>query len=311
MITNDDILKLQSELTKEQWDKLVYYLSKNRLLELKELIRNKVKVRFVRNMRKYSNKYILKLGHDKNIRIETVNLLKQSRITLKRVYELVEKNDIVDANTLLRSSFENLIMAMMINEDEKVYQEFIDLSIDDSSRNYTKPQKLRNSFRKIMKKLDGNLFVDISNKKLKDMLDEFYDKLCMFTHSTLIVNTMVEIEKDNILDVYMLFVKQNAYFVELLIYLSLKYLTKSGDKHLDLSLAVLGWWILLLDIPKDSISSSSIEKLYGLLYANSNKTYFESLNKDIQSLNGEIEQLKTEIYNDPIYVIKILEKIFK
>lgn len=311
MITNDDILKLQSELTKEQWDKLVYYLSKNRLLELKELIRNKVKVRFVRNMRKYSNKYILKLGHDKNIRIETVNLLKQSRITLKRVYELVEKNDIVDANTLLRSSFENLIMAMMINEDEKVYQEFIDLSIDDSSRNYTKPQKLRNSFRKVMKKLDGNLFVDISNKKLKDMLDEFYDKLCMFTHSTLIVNTMVEIEKDNILDVYMLFVKQNAYFVELLIYLSLKYLTKSGDKPLDLSLAVLGWWILLLDIPKDSISSSSIEKLYGLLYANSNKTYFESLNKDIQSLNGEIEQLKTEIYNDPIYVIKILEKIFK
>ena len=97
----------------------------------------------------------------------------------------------MDANTLLRSSFENLIMAMMINRDENVYNEFIELSINNQTRCNTKPQTLRNNFRRVLKELDCDIFNEISNTKLKSMLDELYDKLCLFTHSTLIVNAMV------------------------------------------------------------------------------------------------------------------------
>ena len=56
------------------------------------------------------------------------------------------------------------------------------------------------------------------------MLDEFYDKMCLFTHSTIFVNAMVELEKDNDLDLYAISIKMNTYFVEVLLYLCLKYL---------------------------------------------------------------------------------------
>ena len=47
LITEEDIKKIQSELTEEQFQKLVYFCSKDRLLELKELARKKCKTKFV------------------------------------------------------------------------------------------------------------------------------------------------------------------------------------------------------------------------------------------------------------------------
>ena len=205
LITEEDIKKIQSELTEEQFKKLVYFCSKDRLLELKELARKKCKTKFVSVMRKYINKFLKQLDNNEIIkRRETINLLTQTRNTLKNVYKLINSKDIVDANCLLRSAFENLIMGMMINESENTYKEFINLSIDDTTRKYTKLQKLRNDFRKVLRKLDGDFFIDMNNRNLKDMLDESYDKMCLFTHSTILVNAMVEIEKDNDLDLYIM-----------------------------------------------------------------------------------------------------------
>ena len=193
-LTEEAIEKINSELTDEQIMQLVYLLQKDKLVELKELARKKCKTKFIMVMRKYINKFFKDLENDKEFkRPETVNLLNQTRKTLKNVHKFIKNKEVVDANSLLRSAFENLIMGMMINESEDTYKEFINLSIDDTTRKLTKQQKLRNDFRKVLRKLDGDLFVEMSNKNLKDLLDEFYDKMCLFTHSTIVVNAMIEI----------------------------------------------------------------------------------------------------------------------
>ena len=197
-MTEEELKKIQSELTEDQIRQLLYLLQKDKLVELKELARKKCKTKFVSVMRKYINKFFKELENDKEFkRTETVNLLNQTRKTLNNVHKFIKNKEVVDANSLLRSAFENLIMGMMINENENTYTEFINLSIDDTTRQYTKPQKLRNDFRKVLRKLDGDLFIEISNRNLKEMLDEFYDKMCLFTHSSIVVNAMIEIEKDD------------------------------------------------------------------------------------------------------------------
>ena len=93
----------------------------------------------------YTDLFFKDLENDKEFkRPETVNLLNQTRKTLKNVHKFIKNTEVVDANSLLRSAFENLIMGMMIYENTSTYKEFINLSIDDKTRQYTKPQKLRN-----------------------------------------------------------------------------------------------------------------------------------------------------------------------
>lgn len=140
MITEEDIKKIQSELTDDQLRQLLYLLQKDKLVELKELARKKCKTKFVMVMRRYVNKFFKELENDKEFkRPETINLLNQTRKTLKNAHKFINSKEVVDANSLLRSAFENLIMGMMINESENTYKEFINLSIDDTTRQYTKP----------------------------------------------------------------------------------------------------------------------------------------------------------------------------
>ena len=308
MITKEDVLKIQEELTEEQMKQLVYYISKDHLLELRDLAREKVKYKFIAKMRWYITRFINELSVD-NVKNESINLFKQTRKTLNSVYKLIDNNDVVDANSLLRLAFELLIMAMMINESIEVYNEFIDLSIDDSTRNYTKPQKLRNNFRKVLKKLDGDYFVELSNRNLKDMLDDFYDKLCMFTHGSLIMNAIIEMEKDDSLNVFVIALKQNTYFVEFLLYLCLKYLRNYKKEPLDLTYAVIGMYILISDVPKDKYSPEKLEKFYSVLYKDKNKKYFNKYNEDVNYLINESQKLREDVLNNPLGIIEILEKI--
>lgn len=312
MITAEDIKKIQSELTEEQFEKLVYYLAKDKIIELKELARKKCKKKFVLVMRRYINKFFKELDGNKKIkRQETINLLNQTRKTLKNVHKFVNSQEIVDTNSLLRSAFENLIMGMMLNESEDTYREFIDLSIDDTTRNYTKPQKLRNNFRKVLKKLDGDLFVGISSRDLRNMLDEFYNKMCLFTHSTILVNAMIEIEKDNDLDLYVLNLKWNTYFVEFLLYLCLKKLCDYKKDPIDTTYILLGWYILLCDVPKELVTPEKIAKLNKLLYADYNKKYLEKNKEQADYLTEEAKKLQEDIQRNPTGFINLLEELIK
>lgn len=311
-MNEEAIEKIKSELTDDQIMQLVYLLQKDKLVELKELARKKCKTKFVNVMRRYVNKFFKDLENDKEFkRPETVNLLNQTRKTLKNVHKFVKNKEVVDANSLLRSAFENIIMGMMINESEDTYKEFINLSIDDTTRQYTKPQKLRNDFRKVLRKLDGDLFIEMSNKNLKDMLDEFYDKMCLFTHSTIVVNAMIEIEKDDDLDIYVIALKQSAYFVEMLLYLCLKYLCNYNKDPIDITYVVLGWYVLISDVPKEKVTPEKMEKLNKLLYANFNKEYLEKNKEKVDFLTEGAKKLQEDIQKNPTGFVELLTSLVK
>lgn len=311
-MTEEEIKKIQSELTDDQIMQLVYLLQKDKLVELKELARKKCKTKFIMVMRKYINKFFKDLENNKEFkRPETINLLNQTRKTLKNVHKFINSKEVVDANSLLRSAFENLIMGMMINESENTYKEFINLSIDDTTRQYTKPQKLRNDFRKVLRKLDGDLFIEMSNRNLKDMLDEFYDKMCLFTHSSIVVNAMIEIEKDDDLDIYVIALKQNTYFVEMLLYLCLKYLCNYKKDPIDITYVVLGWYVLISDVPKEKVTPEKMEKLKKLLYADFNKEYLEKNKENVDFLTEEANKLQEDIQKNPTGFVELLTKLVK
>lgn len=312
MVTEEDVKKIQSELTDDQIRQLLYLLQKDKLVELKELARKKCKTKFVMVMRKYINKFFKELDNDKQLkRPETINLLNQTRKTLKNVHKFINSKEVVDANSLLRSAFENLIMGMMINENENTYKEFINLSIDDKTRQYTKPQKLRNDFRKVLRKLDGDLFMKMSNRNLKDMLDEFYDKMCLFTHSTIVVNAMIEIEKDDDLDIYVIALKQNVYFVEMLLYLCLKYLCNYKKDPIDSTYVVLGWYVLISDVPKEKVTPEKMERLNKLLYADFNREYLEKNKENVDFLTEEVKKLQEDIQKNPTGFVELLVLLVK
>lgn len=312
MITEEDVKKIQSELTDDQIRQLLYLLQKDKLVELKELARKKCKVKFVSVVRRYINKFFKELESDKEFkRPETINLLNQTGKTLNNVHKFIKNKEVVDANSLLRSAFENLIMGMMINENEETYKEFINLSIDDTTRKLTKPQKLRNDFRKVLRKLDGDLFIEMSNKNLKDLLDEFYDKMCLFTHSTILVNAMIEIEKDDDLDIYVVALKQNTYFVEMLLYLCLKYLCNYKKDPIDITYVVLGWYVLISDVPKEKVTPEKKEKLNKLLYADFNKEYLEKNKENVDFLTEEAKKLQEDIQKNPTGFIELLTILIK
>lgn len=311
-LTEEAIEKIKAELTDDQIMQLVYLLQKDKLVELKELAREKCKTKFVMVMRRYINKFFKDLENNKEFkRPETINLLNQTRKTLKNVRKFNNSKEVVDANSLLRSAFENLIMGMMINESENTYKEFINLSIDDTTRQYTKPQKLRNDFRKVLRKLDGDLFIEMSNRNLKDMLDEFYDKMCLFTHSSIVVNAMIEIEKDDDLDIYFIALKQNTYFVEMLLYLCLKYLCNYKKDPIDITYIVLGWYVLISDVPKEKVTPEKMEKLNKLLYADFNKEYLEKNKENVDFLIEEANKLQEDIQKNPTGFVELLTKLVK
>ena len=312
MITEEDVKKIQSELTEDQIRQLLYLLQKDKLVELKELARKKCKTKFVMVMRRYINKFFKDLENNKEFkRPETINLLNQTRKTLKNVHKFINSKEVVDANSLLRSAFENLIMGMMIYESENTYKEFINLSIDDTTRQYTKPQKLRNDFRKVLRKLDGDLFIEMSNRNLKDMLDEFYDKMCLFTHSSIVVNAMIEIEKDDDLDIYVIALKQNTYFVEMLLYLCLKYLCNYNKDPIDITYVVLGWYVVISDVPKEKVTPEKMEKLNKLLYADFNKEYLEKNKKNVDFLTEEAKKLQEDIQKNPTGFVELITTLVK
>ena len=311
-LTEEAIEKIKAELTDDQIMQLVYLLQKDKLVELKKLARKKCKTKFVMVMRRYINKFFKDLENNKKFKIpETINLLNQTRKTLKNVHKFINSKEIVDANSLLRSAFENLIMGMMINESENTYKEFINLSINDATRQYTKPQKLRNDFRKVLRKLDGDLFIEMSNRNLKDMLDEFYDKMCLFTHSSIVVNAMIEIEKDDDLDIYFIALKQNTYFVEMLLYLCLKYLCNYKKDPIDITYIVLGWYVLISDVPKEKVTPEKMEKLNKLLYADFNKEYLEKNKENVDFLTEEANKLQEDIQKNPTGFVELLTKLVK
>ena len=313
-ITADDILDaLGTENRDEKLYKLMEFLTKDRLIELKEIIRKRCKSKCIVPLRQNTNKNIKKLYllNEDDFPKESSNLLNQSYMTIKNVQKLIRSNSLVDSNTLIRSAFENLIMGMMIYLDSNVYEEFKKLGLKDDERVYTKQQKLRNMFRSKLKIIDKDMFEDVSNRQIQKMLDEYYDKLCLFTHSTLIVNEMVEGTLNSDEDLFLIIAKQNMYFLEILLNCCLKYITKDNSDSIRYDYMFVGWYILISDIDREKYTKEYLGKYSGLLYKEINKDYLNKSNNDLKLLQEEMKKLDKVIKENPIAILEFLENFLE
>ena len=317
---NENIVKM--DLKKESFiemneeetmSKLIELFTEDKQEVLEETIKQKVKYRFIVPLRK-SNTENINMLYKRNYAAlpkESINLLNQTYLTIKNVHKLIHKKSLVDSNTLIRSAFENLIMGMMIYFDQNVYKEFKKLELKDDERDYTKQQKLRNMFKSKLKLIDKTLFEDINNRQLKEMLDEYYDKLCFFTHSTLIVNEMVEAKMNSDEDFFLVIAKQNVFFIEILLNCCLKYINKDERSNIKYDYLTISWMILINDIDKKKYTKDYLSKYNGLLYGDINKEYLNKSNNEIKLLYEEMQKLEKIIKDDPIIVIEILKNILK
>jgi hypothetical protein len=264
---------------------------------------------FLRPLKEGNSKNIVKLNNHNNIYPnETVNLLTQTYYTLSNVHKLMKNNELVDANILLRSSFENLVMAMMIHFDKDTYNEFKDLKTTDGNRNKTKISTLRNEFRKYLKQICTDLFDDVSKKDIKKILDELYDKLCLFTHSTLIVSTMNEIKKNKDDQVLILLSYQNVYFIEILLFYCLIYFTHDKSHFLKSENITISW-LLYIAITAQKFKESNIDykKYNEFLYYESNTQFFKKQKNDIEKFKNETTELENEIKENDKFRQSLIE----
>lgn len=250
--------------------------------------------------------YLIK---DDKLSRESCNLLNQSYMTIKNVQKLVKCNCLVDSNTLIRSAFENLIMGMMIYLDSNVYEEFKKLGLKDEDRCYTKQQKLRNLFKNQLKVINKDMFDGMSNRQIQKMLDDFYNNLCLFTHSTLIVNGMVEVILNEDEELFLVIVKQNMYFLEILLNCCLKYITKNAGNQFKYEYWFIGWMILIFGMDRTKYTQEYLSKYNGLLYEDVNTDFIFQSNKDLKLLQKEIENLDEVIKENPSVFVQLIENL--
>lgn len=228
-------------------------------------------------------------------------------MTIKNVQKLIRNNSLVDSNTLIRYAFENLIMEIMIYLDSNVYEEFKKLGLKDEERIFTKQQKLRNLFKAKLKLINNDMFGDMSNRQIQKLLDEYYDKLCLFTHSTLGVNEMVEVTLNSDEDLFLIIAKQNMYFLEVLLNWCLKYITNDNSNSIGYGYMFVWWYILISDINREKYTKEYLSRYNGLLYEDISKDYIEQSNNDVKLLQEEMKKLDKVIKENPIAVVEFLE----
>lgn len=204
---------------------------------------------------------------------------------------------LVDCNSLLRSSFEYILVAMMLQFEDNVYKEFINLSIDDdNARDYTRIQKLINLFKTYLNKISEPLFGNLNRKEKGKMLNELYDKLCKFTHSSLFVSTIVEIKNQEEKEILNFINFQNYYFVKVLLFTSLKYFTNDEKHYIDLNNLAFSILFYFLEISsKIKDKENILNKYNSLLYINENVKYFDKQKQKADKMKNELLNIKDDI----------------
>lgn len=266
-----------------------------------EKINKTIRKKFIRPLNDGIKYNINRLNIEKRVKYkETISLLKQAYTTLSSIEYLLNSDRLVDANTLLRSSFEYILVGMMLQFEENVYNEFINLSIDDANaRDYTKIQKLINKFKTHLNEISMDLFKDFNRKEKGDILTELYDKLCKFTHSTLYVTTLVEIKNNDDKEVLKMLNYQNFYFVKVLLFCCLKYFTNDKKHYLYKENMALSFLFNYFQVGvKLRNSKLTFEKYNNLLYIDDNVKYFDKYSKDLNKTKELLISLKNDIDND-------------
>lgn len=247
-------------------------------------------------LRRTNKKYLKKLNqYNYDIAIETINLLHQSNNTILNVNKLLKRGEIVDSATLMRSSMEKIMMAMMIYFDkDNTYEEFKSLKLCGKTDN-TRPTKVLENFKLKIKEINSFVFGDFTDEELSMLLDETYEKLCLYTHSSIVVSMMIEVNKNNDEDLFIAFFYQMVDFLELLLYCCLKYLCKDKKDHIDMICLVLGWGLHFVRIDKEKLNPDCINKYKEYLYWDINSHFNDKYNDILEKIKIESKELNKDI----------------
>lgn len=264
-------------------------------------INSAIKRKFVKPLNDGIRYNINKLKAEENVKHkETINLLSQSVDTLNNIEYLLRINSLVDANSLLRSSFEYILVGMMLQFEDSVFNEFINLSIDDeNARDYTRIQKLINKFGTHLNEINSELFKDFNRKEKGNMLTDLYEKLCKFTHSSLFVTTIVEVKNNDDIEILKMLNYQNFYFVKILLFCCLKYFTNDNKHYLyqdNISFSILLYYLQVSIKLKNS--KIAFEKYNDFLYRNENEKYFKKDDKYKEKVKETVISLKENVDNE-------------
>lgn len=254
-----------------------------------------VKTNFVKPMRRYIKKYLKNLSVTEDVSIETINLLHQANNTINNVYKLLRKNDIVDSATLMRSCMEKIMMAMMIYFDPTdTFEEFKDLEKCGRSKN-TRPTAILDNFKFKLKEINSVLFEEFEDDELQLLLEETYEKLCLYAHSSIVVSMMIEVNKNNDEDLFALYFYQIAYFLEILIYSSLKYLTNDNKDHIDAFCIFMGFTLLCSRVDKNKLTEDYTNKYKDYLHWEINEHFTDKYKDEVEKLKNDWSNLQQEI----------------
>ena len=283
-------------------------MEEKNLIFVEQLVKNN----FIKPMRRYIKKYLKQLAVTDNISIETINLLHQANNTINNVYKLLRKNDIVDSATLMRSCMEKIMMAMMIYFDSTdTFEEFKDLEKCGRSKN-TRPTAILDNFKFKLKEINPVLFEEFEDDEIQLLLEETYEKLCLYTHSSIVVSMMIEVTKNKDEDLFVLYFYQIAYFLEILIYSSLKYLIHDDKDHIDALFIFMGFSLLYSRVDKNKLTEDYTNKYKDYLhweinehFADKYKDVVEKTKTDWSNLQQEINENKEVVEN---YIMNLLNK---
>ena len=260
------------------------------MLEDAELFKSQLEESFNKTLENeiFKNLQDLK-SNDYQIPIECKNLFKQAYSTIKSVELLLDKNLFVDCNSLLRTCLENIITSTMIAINKEFYDEFKNLAIKEEERKFS-IQRVRNLFKNELKKIDEEMFGDISNRRIQEMLDELYNKLCNFTHSSIVINLTVEMSNNGDDDILKFSIKFVLAFLKLLLNSCMKYFT-NNETQLDYGIlgALMMYYSLEIDIQK--YKDGRIQKYRELMYVPTNEENFEKDRKNSEKVQKESDEL--------------------
>lgn len=248
-------------------------------------VKSSIKRKFIKPLNDGIKYNINKLDKEKKVKYnETISLIKQSYQTLNNVEMLLKSDSIVDANSLLRSSFEYILVGMMLQFDDSVFNEFINLSIDDdNARDSTKILRLINRFKTHLNEISAELFEDFNRVEKGDMLTELYDKLSKFTHGSLFVTTLVEIKNKDDIEMFKMLNYQSFYFVKILLFCCLKYFTNDKNHYIEennLGFCIMFDYFYIGERLKSK--EMTFKKYDEFLYKDKNEKYFEKNKKYVE-----------------------------
>ncbi len=273
---------------------------------VQENIDRTIKEKFIKPLNENCKKSLKRLEKSNIKHRETLGLLLQANNTIKNADMNLKKYNFVDTNSLLRAAFEYMVMAIMIEIDDGVFNEFVVLSNNDIqlTRKYTIINTLLNKFAKHLKEISPTLFYDTTNKEREKIITDLYDLLCKYTHASLVVSIFKEIKNDKEKEVLRLFMCYNLYLIKLILLDCMRYLNKDNKNYFDeetIDLCIFLNIIKTLNIIQNN--KMDFQKFINLLY-------YDSVNSEFYKYIIEgIEKIKEENNGDIVKITKNSEII--